>query len=163
MERTFHAATSGEEVILVNTSPILFSTIGVRVDQIRLMVLPQEIQYEIDYSLTDAELFHSLFDERSDGEHTIAVHPQFRFVKATEDNEASVILPRGVTANFSMHSIDEAKGLFRCSGSLGRSNFADTYTLGAYRAVHVETPVPMETVTFQVDVQNPGSSISEDV
>ena len=162
MKRTFHAATSGEEVILVNTNPVLFSTIGVQVDQIRLMVLPQEIQYEIDYSLTDAELFHSLFDERSDGEHTIAVHPQFRFVKAIENNEAPIILPRGVTANFSMNSIDEAKGLFRCCGSLGRSNFADTYTLGAYRAVYTESPVPIETKTFQVDVQNPDTFTPEE-
>lgn len=162
MERTFHAAVSGEEVILVNTSPIRFASIGVQVDQIRLMVLPQEIQYQIDYSVTDAVLFHALFDEQPDADHTITVPPEFRLIKAEQENGEVSILPRGITENFSGFSIDEEKGLYRQTGSLGRSNFADTYTLGAYRAVYTDAPGPMETVTFQVDIQNPDSLTPEE-
>ena len=157
MERTFHAAMSGEEVILVNTTPVLFSSIGVQVDQVRLVVLPQEIQYQIDFSLTDATLYHSIFDDHPDADHTVTLQPEFQFVKETRDGDEPVALPKGTTGNFSGYSIDEEKGLYRQTGSLGRSNFTDTYTLCAYRI-----SVPIETVTFQVDVQNPDTFTPEE-
>ena len=157
MERTFHAAMSGEEVILVNTNPVLFSSIGVQVDQVRLVVLPQEIQYQIDFSLTDATLYHSIFDDHPDVDHTVTLQPEFRFVEATRDGDEPVALPKGITGNFSGYSIDEEKGLYRQTGSLGRSNFTDTYTLCAYRI-----SVPIETVIFQVDVQNPDTFTPEE-
>ena len=157
MERTFHAATSGEEVILVNTNPVLFPSIGVQVDQVRLMVLPQEIQYQIDYSLTDATLYHSIFDDHPDADRTVTLLPLFRFVEATRDGDEPVALSKGITDNFSGYSVDEEKGLYRQTGSLGRSNFSDTYTLCAYRI-----SVPIETVTFQVDVQNPDTFTPEE-
>ena len=157
MERSFHAAMSGEEVILVNTTPVLFSSIGVQVDQVRLVVLPQEIQYQIDYSLTDATLYHSIFDDHPDADHTVTLQLEFRFVKATQDDDEPVALSKGITGNFSGYSIDEEKGLYRQTGSLGRSNFSDTYTLCAYRI-----SVPIETVTFQVDVQNPDTFTPEE-
>ena len=157
MERTFHAAMSGEEVILVNTTPVLFPSIGVQVDQVRLVVLSQEIQYQIDYSLTDATLYHSIFDDHPDADHTVMLQPEFRFVKATRDGDEPVALSKGITGNFSGYSVDEEKGLYRQTGSLGRSNFSDTYTLCAYRI-----SVPIETVTFQVDVQNPDTFTPEE-
>ena len=157
MERTFHAAISGEEVILVNTNPVLFPSIGVQVDQVRLMVLPQEIQYQIDYSLTDATLYHSIFDDHPDADRTVTLLPLFRFVEATRDGDEPVALSKGITGNFSGYSVDEEKGLYRQTGSLGRSNFSDTYTLCAYRI-----SVPIETVTFQVDVQNPDTFTPEE-
>lgn len=157
MERTFHAAISGEEVILVNTNPVLFPSIGVQVDQVRLMVLPQEIQYQIDYSLTDATLYHSIFDDHSDADRTVTLLPLFRFVEATRDGDEPVALSKGITDNFSGYSVDEEKGLYRQTGSLGRSNFSDTYTLCAYRI-----SVPIETVAFQVDVQNPDTFTPEE-
>lgn len=162
MERTFHAAVSGEEVILINKSPVQFPAIGVQADQIRLMVLPQEIQYQIDYSVTDSALFHSLFDEHPDAEHTVTVHPSFRFIEADPESGKTAILPRGVTENYTEYSIDEKRGLFRQTGSLGRTCIADTYTLGAYRAVYVDSPAPMESVTFQADVQNPDTLTQEE-
>ena len=162
MERTFHAAVSGEEVILINKSPIHFSAIGVQVDQVRLMVLPQEIQYQIDYSVTDSALFHSLFDEHPDAEHTVTVHPSFRFIETDPESGKTAILPRGVTENYTGYDIDEKKGQFRQNGSLGRTCIADTYTLGAYHAVYVDSPAPMESVTFQADVQNPDTLTQEE-
>ena len=78
------------------------------------------------------------------------LQPEFRFVKAMQDGDEPVALSKGITGNFSGYSIDEEKSLYRQTGSLGRSNFADTYTLCAYRI-----SVSMETVSFQVDVQNP--------
>ena len=157
MERSFHAAISGEEVILVNTNSVLFPSIGVQVDQVRLMVLPQEIQYQIDYSLTDATLYHSIFDDHPDADRTVTLLPLFRFVEATRDGDEPVALSKGITDNFSGYSVDEEKGLYRQTGSLGRSNFSDTYTLCAYRI-----SVPIETVTFQVDVQNPDTFTPEE-
>lgn len=154
MEKTYHAAVLGEEVILVNTSPILFSKIGVQVDQIRLMVLPQEIQYQIVYSLVNYDLYHSLFDEHPDVDHVVTVPPAFRFVTVEQSNDKVMILPRGISDNFIRYDIDEEKGIFRQTGSLGRSCFADTYTLGVFRDVYANSPIPMETVTFQVNVQN---------
>ena len=162
MERTLHAAVSGEEVILVNTSPVLFSQIGVQADRIRLMVLPQEIQYQIDYSLIDDELYHSLFDECPDADHVITVPPAFRFITSEQNDEKVVLLPRGISDNFIGFDIDEEKGLFRQTGSLGRSCFTDIYTLGAFRDAFADSPVPMETVTFQVDVQNPDTFTPEE-
>ena len=155
MERTFHAVVSGEEVILVNTSPVLFPAIGVQVDQVRLMVLPQEIQYQIDYSVTDSALYHSLFDEHHDDDRTMTIHPFFQFVTDDPEGGKPEILPRGITDIFTGYDIDEEKGLYRQTGSLGRSCFADTYTLGAYRAIYVNSSEPMETVSFQVNAENP--------
>ena len=162
MKKTFQAAVSGEEVVLVNTNPVLFSTIGVQVDHIRLMILPQEIQYQIDYSLTDADLYHSLFDEYPDAEHTITVPPFFRFITVAQSESQPVILPSGISNNEIGYDIDEEKGLFRQTGSLGRSCFADTYTLGAYRDVYADSSIPLETATFRVDVQNPDTFTSEE-
>lgn len=162
MEKTFHAAVSGEEVILVNTSPILFSQIGIQVDQIKLMVLPQEIQYQIDYSLINHDLYHSLFDEHPDEDHIITVPPAFRFITAEQGNDKIVILPRGISDNFIGYDIDEEKGLYRQTGSLGRSCFADTYKLGAFRDAYADFPIPIETETFQVDVQNPDTFTPEE-
>lgn len=162
MEKTFHAAVSGEEVILVNTSPILFSQIGIQVDQIKLMVLLQEIQYQIDYSLINHDLYHSLFDEHPDEDHIITVPPAFRFITAEQGNDKTVILPRGISDNFIGYDIDEEKGLYRQTGSLGRSCFADTYKLGAFRDAYADFPIPIETETFQVDVQNPDTFTPEE-
>ena len=138
MERTFHAAISGEEVILVNTNSVLFPSIGVQVDQVRLM-------------------YHSIFDDHPDADRTVTLLPLFRFVEATRDGDEPVALSKGITDNFSGYSVDEEKGLYRQTGSLGRSNFSDTYTLCAYRI-----SVPIETVTFQVDVQNPDTFTPEE-
>ena len=163
MKRTFHAAVSGEEVILVNTGPVQFSAIGVQADQIRLMVLPQEIQYQIDYSLTDSALYHSLFDDHPDGaEYTVTAHPSFRFVSVDRESGKTEILPTGVTEGYHGYDIDAEKGLFRQTGSLGRTYIADTYTLCAYCVAKVDSPMPMETVTFQVDVQNPDTFTPEE-
>lgn len=162
VEKTLHAAVSGEEVILVNTSPILFSKIGIQVDQIKLMVLPQEIQYQIDYSLINHDLCHSLFDEHPDEDHIITVPPVFRFITAEQGNDKTVILPRGISDNFIGYDIDEEKGLYRQTGSLGRSCFADTYTLGAFCDAYADFLIPIETETFHVDVQNPDTFTSEE-
>ncbi len=164
MEKTFHAAVSGEETILTSTSPVLFPAIGVRVDQVRLMILPQEIQYRIDYSVTDSALYHSLFDEHPDADHTVTVPPAFRFVTTAQESGEPVILPRGITQNYTGYDIDEEKGLFRQTGSLGRSSFADTYTLAAYHtaAVYSTSPVPIEAATFPVDVQDPDTLTPEE-
>ena len=133
LTRTFHASVSGEEKVLVSTEPILIPSIGVCIDQVRLMVLPQEIQYQIDYSLTDAALFHSLFDEHPEKNHSVTVHPAFRFVSQDVDAKEVKLLARGITSNHNQYNIDEEQGIFAQTGSLGRSSMWEEYTLGIFR------------------------------
>ena len=162
LTRTFHASVSGEEKVLVSTEPILIPSIGVCIDQVRLMVLPQEIQYQIDYSLTDAALFHSLFDEYPEKNHTVTVHPAFRFVSQNADAKEVKLLARGLTSNDNQYNIDEEQGIFAQTGSLGRSSVQEEYTLGIFRNLYTKPLIPMETVTFRVQVQNPDTFTPEE-
>ena len=162
LSRTFQAAVSGEEKVLVNTEPIEIPSIGARIDQVRLMVLPQEIQYQIDYSLTDDTLFHSLFDEHYENGVTVTRHPAFRFITQDADTNETQLLARGITSNYTQYTVDEEKGIFAQTGSLGRSSVQETYTLGLFRNLYVKPLAPMETVAFQVQVQNPDTFSPEE-
>ncbi len=154
LTRAFQAAVSGEKKVLMNTEPILIPSIGVRIDQVRLMVLPQEIQYQIDYSLTDDKLFHSLFDDHPEAGVTITWHPAFRFISQDADTKEVKLLARGITSNHTQYTVDEEQGIFAQTGSLGRSNVQDEYTLGIFRNLYTKPLTPMETETFQVQAQN---------
>ena len=162
LTRVFQAAVSGEEKVLVNADPILLPSIGVRIDQVRLMVLPQEIQYQIDYSLTDVTLFHSLFDEYPDGNRAVTVHPAFRFISQDADTEEIKLLARGITSNYTQYTVDEEKGIFSQTGSLGRSSVQEAYTLGIFRNLYAKPLNPMEMVAFQVQAQNPDALTTEE-
>ena len=162
LTRTFHASVSGEEKVLVSTEPILIPSIGVCIDQVRLMVLPQEIQYQIDYSLTDAALFHSLFDDHPVAGMTVTLHPAFRFISRDADANEVKLLARGLTSNDNQYNIDEEQGIFAQTGSLGRSNVQEEYTLGIFRNLYTKPLIPMETITFRVQVQNPDTFTPEE-
>ncbi|MBR3740921.1 MAG: hypothetical protein IKN04_10795 [Clostridia bacterium] len=155
LTRVFRAAVSGEEKILVSAEPILIPSIGVRIDQVRLMVLPQEIQYQIDYSLTDDTLFHALFDGHPEAGTTVTFHPAFRFITQDAETNEIRLLARGITSNHTQYAVDEAQGIYTQTGSLGRSSVQESYTLGVFRNLYTKPLIPMETVTFQVQVQNP--------
>lgn len=162
LTRTFHASVSGEEKVLVSAEPMLIPSIGVRIDQVRLMVLPQEIQYQIDYSLTDAALFHSLFDDHPEAGMTVTGHPAFRFISQDADAKEVKLLARGLTSNDNQYNIDEEQGIFAQTGSLGRSNVQEEYTLGIFRNLYTKPLIPMETITFRVQVQNPDTLTTEE-
>lgn len=162
LTQTFHAAVSGEEKVLVSTEPILISSIGIRIDQVRLMVLPQEIQYQIDYSLTDDTLFHSLFDDHPETGVTVTWYPAFRFIAQDADTKEIKLFARGITSNHTQYTIEEEQGIFAQTGSLGRSSVQKEYTLGVFRNLYAKPLTPMETVTFQVQVQNPDAFTPEE-
>ena len=155
LTQTFHAAVSGEEKALVSMEPLPIPSIGVRIDQVRLMVLPQEIQYQIDYSLTDDTLFHSLFDDHPEAGVTVTRHPIFRFIFQDADTKEIKLLARGITSNYTQYTVNEEKGIFAQTGSLGRSSVQEEYTLGIFRTLYAKPLNPMDTVTFQVQGQNP--------
>ena len=162
LTRTFQAAVSGEEKVLVNTEPILIPSIGVRIDQVRLMVLPPEIQYQIDYFLTDDTLFHSLFDDHPEAGVTVTRHPIFSFIFQDADTKEIKLLARGITSNYTQYTVDEEKGIFAQTGSLGRSSVQEEYTLGIFRTLYAKPLNPMDTVTFQVQGQNPDTFTPEE-
>ena len=162
LTRTFQAAVSGEETVLVNAEPILIPSIGVRIDQVRLMVLPQEIQYQIDYSLTDETLFHSLFDEHPEAGTAVTWHPAFRFIAQDEETNEIKLLARGITSNYTQYAADEEQGIYAQTGSLGRSSVQEEYTLGIFRNLYTKPLTPMETVTFRVQAQNPDTFTPEE-
>ena len=162
LSRTFQAAVSGEEKVLVSAEPILIPSIGVRIDQVRLLVLPQEIQYQIDYSLTDDTLFHSLFDDHPEAGMTVTRHPAFRFISQDADAKEVKLLARGITSNHNQYNIDEEQGIFAQTGSLGRSNVQEEYTLGIFRNLYTKPLIPMETITYRVQVQNPDTFTPEE-
>lgn len=162
LTQSFHAAVSGEEKVLVSTEPLLIPSIGVRIDQVRLMVLPQEIQYQIDYSLTDDTLFHSLFDEHPDENHAVTFHPAFRFIFQDLETKEIKLLARGITRNYTQYNMDEDQGMYLQTGSLGRSSVQEEYTLGIFRNLYAKPLTPMETVTFRVQVQNPDTFTPEE-
>lgn len=162
LTQSFHAAVSGEEKVLASTESMLIPSIGVRIDQVRLMVLPQEIQYQIDYSLTDDTLFHSLFDDHPEAGMTVTGHPAFRFISQDADAKEVKLLARGITSNNNQYNIDEEQGIFAQTGSLGRSNVQEEYTLGIFRNLYTKPLIPMETITFRVQVQNPDTFTPEE-
>lgn len=162
LSRTFQTAVSGEEKVLMSAEPILIPSIGVRIDQVRLMVLPQEIQYQIDYSLTDDTLFHSLFDDHPEDSMTVTWHPAFRFISQDADAKEVKLLARGITSNYTQYTVDEEKGIFSQTGSLGRSNVQEEYTLGIFRNLYAKPLIPMEMVTFRVQVQSPDTLTPEE-
>ena len=162
LTRVFQAAVSGEEKVLVSTEPILIPSIGVRIDQVRLMVLPQEIQYQIDYSLTDDTLFHSLFDGHPEADMTVTLHPAFRFIARDADTNEIRLLARGITSNYTQYKVDQKQEIYAQTGSLGRSSVQEEYILGIFRNLYTTPLTPMETVTFQVQAQNPDTFTPEE-
>ena len=151
------AAVSGEEAILESVEPWPIPAAGIRIDQVRLMLLPQEIQYQITYAVTDEALYQQLFT----GETGSPLH--IRFMHTEDSSKLPTLLPEGITFNFKDVSIG-TDGTHMQTGSLGRSAVYETYTLGAFtfRDLLEDAPRPLETVTFQVRAQNPDTFTPEE-
>ena len=151
------AAVSGEEAILESVEPLPIPAAGIRIDQVRLMLLPQEIQYQITYAVTDEALYQQLFT----GETGSPLH--IRFIHTEDSSKLPTLLPEGITFNFKDVSIG-TDGTHMQTGSLGRSAVYDEYTLGAFsfRELLKDAPRPLDTVTFQVHIQNPDTFTPEE-
>ena len=151
------AAVSGEEEILESMEPLPVPAAGIRIDQVRLMLLPQEIQYQIVYTVTDEALYQRLFTGKTGSPLCL------RFIGPEDSGEQLTLLPEGITFNFKDVPTG-ADGTHMQTGSLGRSAVYENYTLGAFssRELLEDAPRPLDTVTFQVRVQNPDTFTPEE-
>lgn len=150
------ASLSGEEAILENEAPLDVPSLGLRIEKVRLMLFPQEIQYQILYTVTDEKTFGSFFSR------DIGV-PSFRFVRQDGQNGKAVLLSQGISDHFTNHGPDDS-GIYTQTGSLGRSAVLDEYALGVFtfRELLKEEPRPLDVVTFRAQLQNPDTFTPEE-
>ena len=139
---TLNSVYSGEERILRSTEPIMLKSVGAQIDQIRLIVLPAEIQYQISYSVTDPEKYHAVMDDEN---HSFTKPLSFRFVELTADGAVSRSLMEGISDPVGV--IDDHVII----GYLGVSELYDEYTLAVYENT---LEAPLEFVTVQVQYDN---------
>ena len=139
---TLSPVYSGEERILCSTQPVSLESVGAQIDLIRLIVLPAEIQYQISYSITDPQKYHSVMDDES---HSITKSLSFRFVELNAGGTVSRYLKEGISDPVG------CIGDHVIIGYLGVSELYDEYTLAVY-----ENPLgnPLEFVTVKVQYEN---------
>ncbi|MBQ9262611.1 MAG: hypothetical protein IJ189_00185 [Clostridia bacterium] len=149
LKQTFHAMQSGSEKTLKNTSPLHFSTAGIEVQEVELQVLPQEIQYRIGYKVVDEKQYHASQDRSFDDGTAHTEPPLIRFVSVNPNTGDAEILPYGITFDFSGME-EEGTGLYIMTGSLGRSEIHEKYTLALLRNTYDQPLIPLETAVFSV-------------
>ena len=124
----------------VSTEPAEYPGAGVRVDEIRLEVRPQEIHAMIDYTITDREAYNALEDglwfEFIDPEST-AEQPHDQRLKSGMSGGGSAGPVDGEERATAVH--------YRQTETLGRNELHETYTLRAYECWEKER---FETHTF---------------
>ena len=119
---TLRAAKRGEEgQAYINTEPVLYESIGVRVDWLLIEAKPLELYATIDYTVVDEELFAAADDGL-----------WFEFVDETieTDQPYEQRLAEGLTGCGTVDRI--GRGRFRQKETLGLSELRDAYTLRAY-------------------------------
>lgn len=147
---TLNSVYSGEERILSNTEPVLMESVGAQIDLVRLIVLPAEIQYQINYSVTDPEKYHSIMD---DEKNSITKSLSFRFVELNADGTVSKYLKDGISNSYG--SIRDHLII----GYLGVSELYDEYTLAVYDN---SLEAPLEFVTVKVQYEDNWTWIPEE-
>lgn len=146
-DHTFHAADLHGFDVLRSTSILPLPSIGVQIDEVLMILLPQEIQYQIRFSLTDSKRYHALFDQRYENS-TITQPPNFRFIQTDPQSGNTRLLREGVSRNKVSYSLDAQSRVQIQTGSLGRSEQFETYTL-AFQ-LGAQDCAPLESVTFSV-------------
>lgn len=110
----------------VNTEPIDYESIGVRVDRLLIEVMPMEIHYTIDSTVTDFELYKKtddgLFFEFIDPNSTAAEYWEQRLMDGLSSGGGSAPLD----GDF------ETATHYQEEGTLARNELHDVYTLRAY-------------------------------
>ncbi len=129
-----------ENETYVSTEPADYPSIGVRVDEIRLEVRPQDIHYTIAYTVTDREKYnatdHGLWFEFIDPESTET--------DPWDQQLQSGMAGLGGAGPTDGKSMEEAV-TFRQTDTLGRNELHETYFLRAYESWEKER---FETCTF---------------
>ena len=113
--------------VYINEAPVEYGSGGVCVDRVLLEVKPQEIYATIEYSVTDREKF-----DATDG------GLWFEFIDPDKVGEPwEQRLAEGLTGGGSAGPIDREQEMpmhYRQTGTLGKNELHETYTLRAYDA-----------------------------
>ncbi len=109
----------------VSMEPVIYESVGVRVDRLLIEVKPQEIYATIDYTVIDEKKYDAtdggLWFEFIDPKSTEAVHHRQR-------------LAGGLTGGGGTEWLNEEHTRFRQKETLARSELHDIYTVRAYDA-----------------------------
>ncbi len=109
----------------VCTDPVVYESIGVRIDRLLIEVKPQEIYATIDYSVIDRERF----DRLENGLWFEFIDPQ-----STEEAYHNQRLKGGLSGGGSAEWLDEEYTMFRQKETLARHELHDTYTVRGFSA-----------------------------
>lgn len=111
--------------VYVNTEPVVYESIGVRVDRVMIEEKPQELYTTIDYTVIDRELYKKTDDGLG-----------FLFIDLGKTGEIwEQQLSRGITSGGGSYPVDgdfETATHYRQEYAIGRNELHDTYTLGSY-------------------------------
>ena len=109
----------------VCTDPVVYESIGVRIDRLLIEVKPQEIYATLDYTVIDEEKYamtdHGLWFEYID--------PQ-----STEESYYKQQLEGGLSGGGGTQWLNEEKTRFRQKETLARHELHETYTVRAFSA-----------------------------
>ncbi len=133
------------ELIRVNEAPMMFDSIGVRVDRVVMEEKPLEIHYTIEYTVVDPEKY-----KKTD----YGLWFEFIDPNSTAEEPYEQRLKSGPSADGESGPVDgdvETARHFRETGTLALSEKADQYTLRAYECWEKQR---FDTCTFTV---RPGS------
>ena len=149
LEYTFRASDAPAERCLASAGPLPLPSLGIAISDVRITVLPQEVNYRITYTVTDPAIFHAIFDFVGDG-RTLTEFPYLRFVSVDPESGEYTLLPEGITHEFSQQTMDEEKGVYTQRGTLGHSVLQNTCTLAVFKSLYAQPLRPLETVTIEL-------------
>lgn len=127
---TSAAASAADEAgvvqgVYVNKEPVTYASIGVRVDRVMIEEKPQELYTTIDYTVVDPELYRKTDDGL-----------WFRFIDPSKTGQIwEQELASGITSGGESGPVDgdlQTAARYRQTGTLGKNELHETYTLGSY-------------------------------
>ncbi len=127
---TSSAASAADEAgvvqgVYVNKEPVIYASIGVRIDRVMIEEKPQELYTTIDYTVVDPELYKKTDDGL-----------WFRFIDPNKTGQIwEQELAGGITSGGESGPVDgdlQTATRYRQSGTLGKNELHETYTLGSY-------------------------------
>ena len=106
--------------VYVSVEPVEYPSVGVRVDQLRIEVKPQEIYAIVDFTVTDEETHRQLYDGL-----------WFEFIDPEKPGEAwEQRLASGLSGGGGVYSMDDVH--YQQKETLGKNELHETYTLRAF-------------------------------
>lgn len=134
-------ADTSQNATYISTKAADYPKAGVRVDQLRIEMRPQEIHAVVDFTITD----RAVYDAGEQGVWFEFIDPQ-----STAELPSAQRLQAGMSAGGGIAPLDgelETAIRFRQTETLGRNELHDTYTLRAFNCWDKER---YETHTFEM-------------